>query len=266
MRLSTPRIRDLADASRALLSPGEHDGVDDWRREVNRILRRLFAADHAIFQLPAWGARYLSDELDGAVLGRLADASESTPAGARYRDPAMDRMYHARRRSGGEVFTRAGNERLLGLPMERTAVYADVLRPAGVWDFCGIYAPLPEGDAMLWVSHDRGRGNPLGEEAAEVLAVLAPAFRAGVGELRRSWQTDRSAELRERYRLTAREAEVAERLLGGASNKRLALELGISAHTARHHTERVFAKLGVRSRRELLAGATSPLAPNDAGG
>ncbi|HEU4700426.1 MAG TPA: helix-turn-helix transcriptional regulator [Gemmatimonadales bacterium] len=56
-----------------------------------------------------------------------------------------------------------------------------------------------------------------------------------------------------RYRLTEREREVAELLALGRSNDAVARALGISRHTARHHTESVFAKLGVRSRAE--AGA-----------
>lgn len=48
--------------------------------------------------------------------------------------------------------------------------------------------------------------------------------------------------------LTARELEIARLIAEGESTKRIAAALGISCHTARHHTERIFAKLTVRSR------------------
>ena len=51
--------------------------------------------------------------------------------------------------------------------------------------------------------------------------------------------------------LTPREAEVARLLADRLTNAELAGALGISAHTARHHTQRVMQKLGVDSRREL---------------
>jgi DNA-binding NarL/FixJ family response regulator len=57
----------------------------------------------------------------------------------------------------------------------------------------------------------------------------------------------------ERYGLTRREQEVAELLAEGKSNATIARHLGISAHTARHHTQRVLSKLAVHSRAE--AGA-----------
>ena len=49
----------------------------------------------------------------------------------------------------------------------------------------------------------------------------------------------------------AREAEVARLLVERLTNAELAGALGISVHTARHHTQRVMQKLGVGSRREL---------------
>jgi DNA-binding CsgD family transcriptional regulator len=46
--------------------------------------------------------------------------------------------------------------------------------------------------------------------------------------------------------LTSREAGVARLLAAGLSAKAIASQLGISPHTARHHIERVYTKLGVR--------------------
>jgi DNA-binding NarL/FixJ family response regulator len=63
----------------------------------------------------------------------------------------------------------------------------------------------------------------------------------------------RAAYLQMRYGLTAREMEVATLLSRGRSNTAIAAALHISTHTARHHTQRVLAKLGVHSRAE--AGA-----------
>jgi DNA-binding CsgD family transcriptional regulator len=73
-----------------------------------------------------------------------------------------------------------------------------------------------------------------------------PAFPAGV--------------LRDRYHLTPREVEVARLLGEGKSNPELAAALGVSAFTARHHTERVMLKLGVNTRGKiasLLTGLTA---------
>src|ERR1700682_1192697 len=61
------------------------------------------------------------------------------------------------------------------------------------------------------------------------------------------------ANLRLRYGLTWREAQVAILLVEGRPNSEIAEELKISPHTARHHTQRVLSKLSVHSR--AAAGA-----------
>ena len=53
--------------------------------------------------------------------------------------------------------------------------------------------------------------------------------------------------------LTPRELEILRALSEGLSNKAVARQLGISAHTVKFHLEAVFAKLGVASRAEAVA-------------
>lgn len=61
------------------------------------------------------------------------------------------------------------------------------------------------------------------------------------------------------FGLTSRETRVAELLARRCTNAEIAEDVGISRHTARHHTERVLGKLGVTSRaavrRKLLDAA-----------
>lgn len=76
---------------------------------------------------------------------------------------------------------------------------------------------------------------------ATVLVVVRPAAPLLPGE----------AELRDRYGLTPRQAEVAVILARGRSNREIAGRLGISPHTARHHAQRVLEKTGAESRKAL---------------
>ncbi len=99
--------------------------------------------------------------------------------------------------------------------------------------------------------------------------LLVDQIRGSIGELRHLRETlrdkqvklslpvsdgkSRAHPLKERFGLTRREIEVAKLLAQGQSNQAIARELNISAHTARHHTQRILAKLEVHSRGE--AGA-----------
>jgi DNA-binding CsgD family transcriptional regulator len=58
-------------------------------------------------------------------------------------------------------------------------------------------------------------------------------------------------DLRRRFNLTPRQARVAFALAEGCTNNEIADLLGVSPHTARHHTESVLSKMGIASRAEV---------------
>ena len=60
------------------------------------------------------------------------------------------------------------------------------------------------------------------------------------------------AQLTQRLELTPRQAEIVQHLLLGKSDKQIARELGISVPTVRTHMGRLFHKLGLRDRVELI--------------
>ncbi len=64
--------------------------------------------------------------------------------------------------------------------------------------------------------------------------------------------------LRETFGLSTREAQATRLLARGRSTKGIARELDISWHTARGHVERVYRKLDISSRGEVLARISGP--------
>lgn len=78
-----------------------------------------------------------------------------------------------------------------------------------------------------------------------------PARRSGVVVLRPAAASD--APSLDDDGLTPREREVASLIATGRATKEIAAALCISTHTARHHTERVFTKLGVQTRAAVAA-------------
>lgn len=78
-------------------------------------------------------------------------------------------------------------------------------------------------------------------------AALPGAVAAVVVRWRASAE-ESARRLGDAYALTARELDVVRLLLDGRANDEIANALNISAHTARHHTQRVLEKLGVHSR------------------
>ena len=157
-----------------------------------------------------------------------------------------------------------------------TGVWAHATRATGSrdqnCDIVGMTAQARRDDIRLSVvcQTHQGVDADATERCATVLRLLFPVFDAAV---ERRAADDRAADdraapaasapeptgnvddavaaLHRRYRLTRRELDVTRLLLTGKSNDEVALTLGISAHTARHHTERIFTKVDVRSRAAL---------------
>ena len=111
--------------------------------------------------------------------------------------------------------------------------------------------------------HSEGRGSPGAEEVeTETARYALRATLIGRGLLgleravvvlveRLTPQLPAKRSLIERYELTPRQAEVALLLAQGLSDHEIGERLGISHHTARHHAEWVFTKLGIHSRKAV---------------
>jgi DNA-binding CsgD family transcriptional regulator len=59
-------------------------------------------------------------------------------------------------------------------------------------------------------------------------------------------------EIRRTLRLSVREADIAALIIANASNGTIAQRLSISAHTVHSHLERLYRKLAICSREELI--------------
>jgi DNA-binding CsgD family transcriptional regulator len=84
------------------------------------------------------------------------------------------------------------------------------------------------------------------------VAMGAEAFADRAGrELAATGETVRKRTVDTREDLTAQEAQIARLAAEGRTNPEIAARLFISARTAEYHLHKVFAKLGISSRREL---------------
>lgn len=81
-----------------------------------------------------------------------------------------------------------------------------------------------------------------GEREGEVAVSLRPATPGETFDL-----------LCRVYALTRREREIVSLLVGGLDTRAIAERLFISPHTVQDHLKQVFTKIGIHSRRELLA-------------
>jgi len=151
--------------------------------------------------------------------------------------------------------------RVLSQDPERDAIEAEIQIVAGsalrmLAPRAGVPPPVVDTrrkvstcQATYYLRGDPVGWNGLGHATAVLVSLTSITFQIPTPD-----------RLRARYGLTVRELQVASLLAHRFTNVEIARELNISPHTARHHTENVLTKLGVRSRaalRALLAGGPS---------
>lgn len=134
----------------------------------------------------------------------------------------------------------ADSPRHPGAPLAVTSIVERVLRRAsdpGAPGGAPATARVPTRSGWL-VLH----GSPLGGAGQDQVAVV----------IERATPHHLAPLVLEAYRLSPREAEVTRLVLQGSTGPEIAVQLHVTTDTVQDHLKAVFAKTGVRSRRELI--------------
>lgn len=252
----------LSSAILCLLSPATLPGADAWLVEAARAMSALVCGDKAVVAVETPGASCLHSE------GVTRDVTDAYTTHYGRVDFGMARLRERR--------LALWSRRMLWEKemLARSEYYNDFARPHGLHDTVGLTVVLPSLGVRVCLAvfhHDPVRHARATTRQLRLLALALPAFQAGVSLWAHGWwgRSPRATanvpvvgvaalpgapstlpfrELRARYSLTDREVQVAELLAQRRTNAEIASSLGISLHTARHHTESVLLKVGVHSR------------------
>ena len=126
---------------------------------------------------------------------------------------------------------------------DRSLLANERYRAHGCDDFVFSMAPVTKLGVISAIGIYRSPGRRFGPRERLWIELLHE-------ELDRDWQR---AVHGAGPRLTARQRQVLDQLTQGASEKELAYELGVSAHTVHDHVKAIYRAFGARSRGELLA-------------
>jgi len=116
-----------------------------------------------------------------------------------------------------------------------------------------------------WLRRERRRTDARGHLRAAVdlfrqLGAVPWAGRAEA-ELRATGETVRKSEPAALAQLTPQERKIVDLVTDGLTNREIAAQLYLSPRTVDYHLRKVFTKLGIASRTELLRGGLPPGEP-----
>jgi NarL family two-component system response regulator LiaR len=205
------------------------------------VISILIVDDHAVLRE---GLRAFLDLQDGLeVVGEAADGAEAVELALRLRPDVILMDLLMPRRDGVDAM-RELRHRLPGSQVIVLTSFLDEdrLLPAIQAGAAGYLLKNVEPAELARAIHAAVRGEAIIDPSAAARILHAVADGAATRVV-------------EEERLTRREREVLELIAGGRSNKRIALELGISEKTVKTHVGHVLAKLGVTDRTQaaLLA-------------
>nr|WP_190038413.1 LuxR family transcriptional regulator [Streptomyces fructofermentans] len=204
-------------------------------REASRDPWNLIAANRALVELVEAGARLGRPEVAEPALARLTRITDAAGTDWALGTQARSRALLTR---GAEADTlyREAVERF-----ERTLVHSELARTHlayGEW----LRRENRRGDAR---HHLRTAHAMFSTFGAEALAERA------VRELRATGDTLSARTGAAPTPLTAQEKQIAQLARGGLTNSEIGAQLFLSPHTVEWHLRKVYAKLGINSRRQL---------------
>lgn len=133
-------------------------------------------------------------------------------------------------------FKRAGRERLEHADPRESGFFERGLEPS--------YAVYEVATGRWWLEPQLPPRNVRGLDPTQIDG----AFEIDPGV----WVVPLPRRSGEALPLTRRQAQIAELAAEGQTHRDIAERLGISAHTARTHLKNIYARLGVRTRMELV--------------
>jgi len=136
--------------------------------------------------------------------------------------------------------------------------WADLRRLRGAAPLASIIVLAERASIEVAVSAIKAGAHDFLEQPVEVGQVIACVRAALGGRSAPAALTADLARLAQQANLSAREVQVLQQIISGASNKRAALALGISARTIELHRARLMEKLGARNTADLLRIVLSP--------
>ena len=136
---------------------------------------------------------------------------------------------------------------------QNTDIYRRLFEPHAFFHDADIFFRQQERIFAVLTLLRKDKSKPFLSSEIELLSAVQPFIEFSLSQVYLPKRVYNRESLADEFDLTAREIDVAELALTGASNKVLAAQLKISLPTLRTHLQNIYNKTGVHSTAELIA-------------
>lgn len=227
-----------------MIIPTGSNFPNQFQQECLDLLHRLLPLDSSGFYLVGPDMRH-----SGVVLRNIAPEADRDYS-RRYQqsDPLNPKHFHSSDTRLVNLDEIVPEEQLLA-----SDYYRNFMQPLGHRYVTDMFFRR-DGDIVAVATLLRSpQTGPFSSRELELLRSLQPFLEYSLNITYIPERHRQRDSIQERYGLTARELDVIEQLVGGASNKHIARDLSLSLATVKTHLQHIFVKVGVNSRTALSA-------------
>ncbi len=136
---------------------------------------------------------------------------------------------------------------------QKTEIYEKFYKPHGYFHNADIFFRQRDRIIAVLTLLRKDSTRHFTDQEVELLKKLQPFIQYTLSKVYLPKRVHNRQSMSDKYDLTAREMDVVELALTGASNKILVEKLNISLPTLRTHLQNVYTKVGVHSNSELIS-------------
>lgn len=225
-----------------------------FQQESLNLLERLITLDSSGFYLVGPDMRH-----SGVVLHNIDPAAERDYSRHyQYSDPLHPRHFRQTDTCLVNIDEEVAEAELLA-----SDYYQSFMKPMGHRHVTDMFFRR-DGDIVAIMTMLRSAGTgPFTPDELALLRSLQPFLEYALNVTYMPERHRQRESIQARYGLTARELDVVEQVVSGASNKDIARDLALSLATVKTHLQHIFHKMDVSSRTALSARVVHELGPGD---
>ncbi|MDB4512118.1 helix-turn-helix transcriptional regulator [Arenicella sp.] len=223
----------------------QHRSPEDFQQELFSLIKRMLAIDGCRFNVYVPGINLNQEIASSSEVDKMVkDYNESHWN----HDPLHPSKYEDK-----DTVVITNSMLMTDFSWQKTEIFKTFFKPHGYFHNCDVFFRQQDRIIAVLSLIRKDPARMFADQEVELLKKIQPFIQYSLSKVYLPKRVHDRKSLASKYKLTARELDVVELALTGASNKVLVKHLNISLPTLRTHMQNIYTKVGVHSSSELIS-------------